>query len=140
MPDLRTIYDIILSNLSSYGPKLIYFSVGSALGHRVEIKPNQNQQYPFPILDKYKGLKKVIILMDENLEYPLKIESDINLSLIDKDKLFRILTNEDTLVFAINHHQVQEVNRASFDLIQRHLNSLQSARIIMQVRKSKLFS
>ena len=104
MPDLRTIYDIILSNLYSYEPKLIYFSVGSALGHRAEIKPNQNQQYPFPILDKYKGHKKVIILMDENLESPLKIEADINLSLIDKDKIFRILTNEDTLVFAINHH------------------------------------
>lgn len=104
MPDLRTIYDIILSNLSSFEPKLIYFSVGSALGHYKDIKPNQNQQYPFPILDKYKGQKKVIILMDENLESPLKMESDVKLSLIDSDKIFRILTNEDTLVFAINHH------------------------------------
>lgn len=104
MSNLRTIYDTILSNLSFYEPSLIYFSVGSALGHHNKIKPNENQQYPFPILHKYKGQKKVIILMDENLETPLKMESDINLTLIDKDKNVRILTNDDTLVFAINHH------------------------------------
>ena len=36
-------------------------------------------------------------------------------------------------VFAINHHHEPEVNRASFDLIQNHLNKLQSTRIIIQV-------
>ena len=49
-------------------------------------------------------------------------------------------SEQNPRVFALNHHQVQEVNRASFDLIQRHLNALQSAKIIMQVSKSKLFT
>jgi hypothetical protein len=110
MPILHTIYDIILSNLSSYQPQLIYFSVGSALGHWDKIKPNENQQYPFPILGKYKEKKKVIILMDQQLESPLKMESDIKLHLVDHDDNFRILTNEDTIVFAINHHYYFEEN------------------------------
>ena len=111
MPNLRTIYDIILSNLSTYDPTLIYFSVGSALGHYNNINPNQNQQYPFPILNKYKGQKKVIILMDGGLETPLKMESDVKLSLIDQDDNFRLLTNDDTLVFAIKHHYYFEDNQ-----------------------------
>jgi len=111
MTNLHRIYDIILSNLLSYKPKLIYFSVGSALGHWDKIKPNENQQYPFSILEKDNGKKKVIILMDKKLESPLKIESDIKLNLIDQDENFRILSNnEDTIIFAINHHYYFDEN------------------------------
>jgi len=104
MSNLRIIYDTILSNLSSYDPELIYFSVGSAMGYYNKINPNQNQQYPFPILNKYKGKKKVIILIDPSLETPLKMETYIKLNLVVHEKNLRLLVNDDTLVFAVNHY------------------------------------
>jgi len=102
MSNLHTIYDVILSNLSSHNPELIYFSIGCALGNYDKINPNENQQYPYPIFNKYEEKKKIIILMDQHLEKPLKIESDIKLQLVNDDDDFRILNNNDTIVFAIN--------------------------------------
>ena len=75
MQTLHDIYDTVFSTISNFEPELIYFAVGSALGHynNVIIKPSEHQQYP-SILSKYNEQKKVIILMDGGLESPLKME------------------------------------------------------------------
>jgi hypothetical protein len=107
MQTLQYIYDTVFSNISDYEPELIYFAVGSGLGHytNVNIKPSEHQQYP-SILSKYDGQKKVIILMDGGLETPLKMEEVVQLNLIEDSDIFRMFMNEtnDLIVFAIKHH------------------------------------
>jgi len=102
MSKLRSLYDIIISNINDFNPELIYFSVGCSLGHYTNINPNQNQQYPKPIMDKFNMKKKVIILMDASLETPLKIQESESLTLIEDENKFRMLLGDDLLVFAIN--------------------------------------
>lgn len=127
MLNLSNIYDIILSNLNDFEPQLTYLSVGCALGHYDKIAPNQNQQYPFPILNKYEGKKKVIILIDSQLETPLKIEEIIKLTLIEKSNIFRMLANEDTLVFAINSNYYFDNNSNSdIKIFELHFNFLKN--------------
>jgi hypothetical protein len=107
MQTLHDIYDTVFSNISNFEPELIYFAVGSALGHypNVHIKPNEHQQYP-SILSKYNEQKKVIILMDGGLETPLKMQEVVQLLLIEETGIFRMFINDtnDLIVFAIKHH------------------------------------
>lgn len=104
MSKLRSLYDIIISNINDFNPELIYFSVGCTQGHYTNINPNQNQQYPKPIMDKFNNKKKVIILMDASLETPLKIQEYETLTLIEEDNKFRMLLGDNLLVFAINSY------------------------------------
>jgi hypothetical protein len=99
---MSSFYDIIISNITDFNPELIYFSVGCSMGHYININPNQNQQYPKPIMDKFNKKKKVIILMDASLETPLKIQESESLTLIEDENKFRMLLGDDLLVFAIN--------------------------------------
>jgi len=101
---MSSLYDIIISNINDFNPELIYFSVGCSLGHYTNINPNQNQQYPKPIMDKFNMKKKVIILMDASLETPLKIQESESLTLIEDENKFRMLLGDDLLVFAINSY------------------------------------
>ena len=104
MSHLRILYDIIISNITDFKPELIYFSVGCALGHYPNIDPNQNQQYPKPIIDKFNNKKKVIILMDATLETPLKLQEYESLTLIEDENKFRTFLGDNLLVFAINSY------------------------------------
>jgi len=104
MSKLRSLYDIIISNINDFNPDLIYFSVGCTMGHYKNIDPNQNQQYPKPIMDKFNNKKKVIILMDASLETPLKLQESTSLTLIEEENKFRMLLGDDLLVFAINSY------------------------------------
>jgi hypothetical protein len=101
---MSNLYDIIISNINDFNPELIYFSVGCSSGHYTNINPNQNQQYPKPIMDKFNKKKKVIILMDASLETPLKIQESESLTIIEDENKFRMLLGDDLLVFAINSY------------------------------------
>ena len=107
MQSLHDIYDTVFSTITDFEPELIYFAVGSALGHytTVNIKPNEHQQYP-SILSKYDDQKKVIILMDAGLESPLKMEEVVQITLIEESNIFRMFVNDtnDLFVFAIKHN------------------------------------
>lgn len=129
---IKDTYDIILSNLPSFEPDLIYFSVGCAVNSprgyinlnnesgggggggqdssesvrqssgRITLNPNTHQQYPGPIMTKYEGKKKCIILMDYILEENLEILNVLpSLELLEQDSAFRMFSNHDTLVIAI---------------------------------------
>ena len=107
MQSLHDIYDTVFSTITDFEPELIYFAVGSALGHytTVNIKPNEHQQYP-SILSKYDDQKKVIILMDAGLESPLKMEEVVQITLIEESNIFRMFVNDtnDLIVFVIKHN------------------------------------
>lgn len=119
---LKRTYDIILSNLPYFEPDLIYFSVGCAVssqgfagelsesvgggggsgGRRIKLNPKTHQQYPGPIMTKYKGKKKCIILMDQFLEKDLEILNVLpSLELVQEESEFRMFSDKDTLVMAI---------------------------------------
>jgi hypothetical protein len=117
---LKPIYDVILDNLPYFEPDLIYFSVGCAVssqgfagelsesvgggggGRRIRLNPNTHQQYPGPIMTKYEGKKKCIILMDQLLEKDLEILNVLpSLELLEEDSVFRMFSDKETLVMAI---------------------------------------
>jgi len=94
-------YSKILNNIEEYNPEIIYFPVGCSMQRYEEkdISSENNQQNPL-FMEKYK--KKCCIFMDPELEIPLKLETQINLNNLDNLDNYRLLKNENYLVFAIN--------------------------------------
>lgn len=98
---------------------IIYLSIGSGMNNygwpdeikQFTITPQNNQQYPF-FLDIYGNKNKTIILIDELLENPLKIQEYYarnmlplkqNIMIEEKNKIFfRHHMNNNTNVFALN--------------------------------------
>jgi len=115
MPSLSEQFNEVLANTMEFNPAIIYLSVGSALGHRPqEINPNTNQQIPL-FLDKYNGMRKVIILIDPGLETPLRSESTAPMEIyfVSDDGKFRVFRTKDgnTLIFAISNRFYWEDER-----------------------------
>jgi hypothetical protein len=94
------IYTDIITYIEDFKPNVIYCGIGSSMKEHNEINEINNQQNPI-FLNKY--YKKVIILIDPLLENPLRLETQLELEIIRNDEYLRILKNENTLIFAINH-------------------------------------
>lgn len=91
----------IINTINNNKPDIVYIAIGSALKwHPIEtITANTNQQYP-PFLNDYN--KKIIILIDEQLENPLVLETKMELKKISLDSDVRIFNADNTIIFAIN--------------------------------------
>ena len=94
------IYSHIFDKTTIFKPDIIYLAVGCAMGNYSIINPNNNQQYPL-FLEPFTNKKKLIILIDPQLETPLKLESQINLIETDSVNYFRVLQTDNLIVFAI---------------------------------------
>ena len=94
------IYSHIINEIIIFKPDIIYLAVGCAMGNYSIINPNNNQQYPL-FLEPFINKKKLIILIDPHLETPLKLESQINLFETESVNYFRVLQNDNLIVFAI---------------------------------------
>jgi hypothetical protein len=94
------IYSYIIDEISIFKPAIIYLAVGCAMGHYSIINPNNNQQYPL-FLHPFTNKKKLFILIDPQLENPLKLESQINLTETNSVDYLRVLQNENLIIFAI---------------------------------------
>ena len=94
------IYSHIFDKTTIFKPDIIYLAVGCAMGNYSIINPNNNQQYPL-FLEPLTHKKKLFILIDPNLETPLKLESQINLTETNSGDYFRVLQNDNLIVFAI---------------------------------------
>lgn len=95
-----TNYSYIINEITIFKPDIIYLAVGCAMGNYSIINPNNNQQYPL-FLEPFTNKKKLIILIDPQLETPLKLESQINLIETDSVNYFRVLQTDNLIVFAI---------------------------------------
>ena len=95
-----TNYSYIINEITIFKPDIIYLAVGCAMGNYSIINPNNNQQYPL-FLEPFINKKKLIILIDPHLETPLKLESQINLFETESVNYFRVLQNDNLIVFAI---------------------------------------
>ena len=93
-------YSYIINEITIFKPDIIYLAVGCAMGNYSIINPNNNQQYPL-FLEPFTNKKKLIILIDPQLETPLKLESQINLIETDSVNYFRVLQTDNLIVFAI---------------------------------------
>lgn len=91
----------IITKMSEFNPDVIYLAVGCFMGYYTEIKPNTNQQDPL-FLQKFADKKRMYIFFDPALENPLKLEDQVVLVETVKSDNFRILENDNMLVFAIN--------------------------------------
>ena len=101
---MENLYEKIIECIDNFNPDVIYLGIGTSLKwHPIEsIDSNNNQQYP-PFLNNYD--KKLVILMDVNLEEPLYLESKININKMDSDNKIRVYDGKDNLfVFAINQN------------------------------------
>lgn len=89
----ETVFKILTYNADNFKSEIIYIGVGSA--------NNLEQEYP-PFLNKYK--KKLIILIDPELEDKLLLESKFNLNKITNNNeiKFRIFENINLKIIAIN--------------------------------------
>ena len=94
------IYSHIINEITIFKPDIIYLAVGCAMGNYSIINPNNNQQYPL-FLEPFINKKKLIILIDPHLETPLKLEYQINLFETESVNYFRVLQNDNLIVFAI---------------------------------------
>ena len=94
------IYSHIINEIIIFKPDIIYLAVGCAMGNYSIINPNNNQQYPL-FLEPFINKKKLFILIDPHLETPLKLESQINLFETESVNYFRVLQNDNLIVFAI---------------------------------------
>ena len=93
-------YSYIINEITIFKPDIIYLAVGCAMGNYSIINPNNNQQYPL-FLEPFTNKKKLFILIDPQLETPLKLESQINLIETDSVNYFRVLQTDNLIVFAI---------------------------------------
>jgi hypothetical protein len=97
---IEDIYLHIINEITIFKPEIIYLAVGCAMSYYSNINPNNNQQYPL-FLHPFTNKKKLFILIDPYLENPLKLESQINLTKTDSGDYYRILQNNNLIVFAI---------------------------------------
>jgi len=97
---IEDIYLHIINEITIFKPDIIYLAVGCAMGYYSNINPNNNQQYPL-FLHPFTNKKKLFILIDPYLENPLKLESQINLTETDSGDYYRILQNNNLIVFTI---------------------------------------
>lgn len=85
-------WNYVIDKISEPNTKLVYIAIGSGMGHYTQITESNNQQYPC-FLDKFDG-RKVVILIDPDLESPLKVESYFE-NLNNQLRLVRAVTNPD---------------------------------------------
>ena len=99
-------WNFIFDKIKEFQFNLIYMAVGCSMKDYNIITLKNNQQYP-SFLNKYK--KKVIILIDPLLEYPLKLETffrNNNNYLVQINTQFndlRYYENSDNLIFALKN-------------------------------------
>ena len=97
---IEDIYLHIIDEITIFKPEIIYLAVGCAMGYYSNINPTNNQQYPL-FLHPFTNKKKLFILIDPYLETPLKLESQINLTETNSGEYYRVLQNNNLIVFAI---------------------------------------
>ena len=97
---IEDIYLHIIDEITIFKPEIIYLAVGCAMGYYSNINPTNNQQYPL-FLEPFTNKKKLFILIDPYLETPLKLESQINLTETNSGEYYRVLQNNNLIVFAI---------------------------------------
>lgn len=97
---IEDIYLQIIDEITIFKPEIIYLAVGCGMGYYSNINPTNNQQYPL-FLEPFTNKKKLFILIDPYLETPLKLESQINLTEINSGDYYRVLQNNNLIVFAI---------------------------------------
>jgi hypothetical protein len=93
-------YNNILNNLA-INPECIYLAIGSALPYINDISRQQHQQYP-DFLDYFSN-KKLIILIDTRLEFPLKLQDHVNFTddNIEFNETFTKFTNNEMTVYSV---------------------------------------
>lgn len=124
----NNIYDAIIQSENN----IIYMAIGCAMGRYHEITENNNQQYPC-FLNKFDS-KKVIILIDPELETPLKCEPIFNeeLTVINNNTNIRLLTNSENTIFAINDMFYYELNPyMTEDIKTKTLSNIQILHLII---------
>jgi hypothetical protein len=118
---------------------VIYIAIGSSLKYYNNIVSKNNQQYPC-FLEKFK--KKLIILIDPELEKPLKIQEHFDdLEIIDLGNL-RIFKNESLIIYAINEvfyydfsnlYSLNEKKNENYSII------INLIKIILETKKKLIF-
>jgi hypothetical protein len=102
-------WDFIFTEAAQANTKLVYLGIGSAMGsyltnsNNKRISDEKNQQFP-PFLKKFEG-KKIIILIDPELEEYLAVEQymdehDFKFEKYTIDNV-RVLRNDEIIVYAI---------------------------------------
>lgn len=93
------LFSNIIKQLQLYNPDIIYMAVGCSMINYQTITTQNNQQNPL-FMEKFK--RKFYIFFDPLLETPLKIESQINFTNVESSKEFRIFSNNEYFIIAIN--------------------------------------
>jgi hypothetical protein len=97
---LEAICSNIITHFTDFKPDVIYLAIGCFMGHYQDINPSNNQQNPL-FLQPFAEKKKMYIFFDPALETPLKLESQIDLVETDSGDEYRVLENDNLIVFAI---------------------------------------
>jgi hypothetical protein len=97
---LEAICSNIITHITDFKPDVIYLAVGCYMGYYKDINPSNNQQNPL-FLQPFAEKKKIYIFFDPALESPLKIESQIELVETYSEDCFRVLENDNLIVFSI---------------------------------------
>jgi len=105
----------ISRTLDTTKPECIYFAIGSALPYVNEIDRDHHQQYP-TFLDKFLN-KKLIILIDPYMEFPLKLQDyvkfdDSNIEF--NDEYTKMSNNEMTVYSVATEFYLSDNNNVSF--------------------------
>lgn len=96
----ETVCSNIITKMSEFQPDIIYLAVGCYMGYYTDISPKNNQQDPL-FLQKFADKKRMYIFFDPAIENPLKLESQIDFVEVDYGDEYRILENDNMIVFSI---------------------------------------
>lgn len=95
-------WNYILNSINTINPDLIYIAIGCSMISYDHIISDNNQQYP-NFINNFN--KKIIILIDPCLEYPLAIQKILNYNNNIKflfDKKLRYFNTNNNYIYAIN--------------------------------------
>lgn len=96
-----SVWENIINDISNSHVDIIYMAIGCGMKSYTEISPSKNQQNP-GFLDKFK--RKLYILIDPDLESPLKMEKQISGLETTTLDTYRILKNDSIIIHAINEY------------------------------------
>lgn len=94
-----SVWENIINDIKYCQLDIIYMAIGCGMQNYKEVLPSNNQQNP-GFLDKFK--RKLYILIDPELETPLKIQSQISGLETTTLDTYRILKNDSIIIHAIN--------------------------------------
>lgn len=80
-------WNTIFKTIQEKNYEILMVAIGSSMARYEEINDNNNQQYP-GFLRPYDHSRKLIILVDPELEYPIKLANYQSLTIIPNSELF----------------------------------------------------